>query len=125
MKISELKEILRDSGVCNTHGILKRFGVEGRDIAVLYFAAESRRCRPNVSCVYSPSHKTDPGASWYDYGQKTFTGRRAESMPRALAWVAEVYGVTEWGTSPFGQDKIPKEVLKRVREWAVIARSQS
>ena len=46
----------------------------------------------------------------YDQGSKAFVGYRAESMPLALAWASERYGVTEWAPSPFGGAQVPKEI---------------
>ncbi len=46
--------------------------------------------------VYSPFFKTDPNSSWYDYGNKTFSGNRAESFQKAKAWASMTYGIVDW-----------------------------
>lgn len=48
------------------------------------------------SQVYSPFFKTDPKSAWYDHGNKTFTGNRAISFPKAKVWASETYGITDW-----------------------------
>lgn len=114
--MSKLADTLREMRVRNTHGILKRFVVlDVTSIGCTYAPAE--RLRPHKSRVYSPFFKTDPDAAWYDYGCKAFVGKRAESMPQALAWATDQYGVSEWAPSPFG-GYIPKAILDAAKKAA-------
>lgn len=71
----------------------------------------------NKTLVWSPSFITDPKAHWSDHGRKAFVGNRSKSMPQALAWATETYGITEWVPSPFGGSKIPKLVLDKAKEF--------
>ena len=90
--------------ICNTHELLARFGdLKKTDIAVSFDGyGGGRSMRVHGSSVYSPSHKTNPDASWYDYGKKTFVGNRAESLPKAFAWASERYGIAidDWVPDP-------------------------
>jgi len=116
--MSKLADKLRKMGVYNTHDMLTHFRVRGiSPIACVYFQSETMRS--GRSAVFSPFRKSDPDAPWYNYGKKTFVGKRAESMPKAIAWATEQYGIEEWAPCPFGGAYIPKAVLaaaKRVKE---------
>lgn len=70
------------------------------------------------SVVYSPFFKTDPNAPWYDYGNKTFSGKRSESFEKAKEWASETYGIKEWKANRMRchvpaevQDKFPLQNL--------------
>jgi hypothetical protein len=68
-------------------------------VAVSYSPRPSGRmgmAQCDKSQVFSPFFKTDPDSAWYDYGNKTFSGNRAESFPRAKAWASDTYGITDW-----------------------------
>ena len=114
--MSKLADKLRKMGVYNTHDMLTHFRVRGiSPIACVYFPSETMRS--GRSAVFSPFRKTDPDAAWYDYGGKTFVGKRAASMPQALAWAEAQYGVREWAPSPFG-GYIPKAILDAAKKAA-------
>lgn len=114
--MSKLADALREQfKIFNTHGLLSKFGDKDRDIAVSYTAPDQRSVMANGSAVWSPSFKTDPQSAWYDHGKRTFVGNRAESMPRALKWATETYGITDWAPCPFGGAKVPKYVLDRAK----------
>lgn len=112
--MSKFADKLRALNIYNNHDILKRFGKHGHDVYVDYDKAESRgRC--SHSTVYSPSHKTDPQSAWYDYGNKSFVGNRKESLPKAMEWASDKYGIAEWAVSPFG-GRIPQYVYDAAKE---------
>src|SRR5574337_176262 len=114
--MSKLADTLRKMRVHNTHELLVRFRL--RDVPPIACAyAPSERWRAQKSTVYSPFGKTNPNAAWYDYGCKTFVGKRAASMPQALAWAEAQYGVREWAPSPFG-GYIPKAILAAAEKAA-------
>ena len=95
------RDRLRDLRIINTHDLLLFFGRSGvDDVAVFYYPSESRMGTPARASVYSPSHKTDPNASWYDYGRKTFVGLKKKSVPEAIAWASKRYNITAWGVCP-------------------------
>lgn len=120
--MSKLQDQLREMRVFNTHGLLKHFALKGRDVAVVYHTAVPRQCSCNHSVVYSPSHKTSPDAPWYNNGCKSFVGQKSESVPLAIAWATEKYGITEWVTCPTDRSaKIPAEVLEAAKKAAKIA----
>lgn len=84
-------------------------GYTGPDIVLLYIPADNGRGGHSAYwLVSSPSHQTDPGGHWRDYGRKTFYlfGRgthaevKAEALAQAQAWAAERYGVTAWSKVP-------------------------
>lgn len=109
--MSKLADKLRAMRVFNDHDLLSRFAANRkRAIAVDYIPPEGRLVRAHSSRVWSPFFQTDPNSAWYDHGHKTFVGRRSESLPKALAWATEQYGIAEWATSPFGA-KIPKDAM--------------
>jgi len=114
--MSKLGQQLEALRIFNTHGILERFGERGTAVAVAYHPGESRRCECDKSIAFSPFFKTDPKAAWYDHGQKVFIGKRSESLPQALAWASETYGIREWTTCPTDVSaKIPKYILDRAK----------
>lgn len=109
--MGKLADALSAMRIHNNHNLLSRFGGE-RDVWVEYVPPD--RVRAQKSAVYSITHQTDPNASWYDHGNKTFVGNRARSLPVALAWATETYGITEWAASPFG-GKVPAHVLAKAK----------
>lgn len=111
--MSKLKDKLREHHIVNTYDLLVKFGVGGRDVACGFTGAgDARSCRCAATQVWRPKHNTDPRAAWYNYGRKTFVGARAESLPQAIAWATERYGITEWVSDPTDKNtKIPREVL--------------
>ena len=115
--MSKLADTLREMRVFNTHELLVRFRLRDvPSITCYYEPAES--WQPQKSAVYSPFGKTDPNAAWYDYGCKSFVGKRSESMPQALAWAEAQYGVREWAPSPLGGGYIPKAILNAAKKAA-------
>jgi hypothetical protein len=115
--MSQYQERLRAAGIINTWDILTKFAAEGLDVACDFSGkgpARSYECAKTR--VWRPKHKTDPNAAWYDYGRKTFVGTREESMPLALKWASEKYGITQWVPCPTDRNaKIPKEVLDALK----------
>lgn len=74
--------------------------------------------------IHHIGHKTDPNASWYDYGNKAFHvafKKKEEALAQAIEWADNRYGKREWVRDPFGnyQNKI---VLDRV--WALVRESK-
>jgi hypothetical protein len=70
--------------------------------------------------VIRPGFKTDPEASWYDYGCKTFVvfGKvdKQEKLEEAIKWATLKYEINVWIKSPYG-DWMDKEfVQKRNKE---------
>lgn len=118
--MSKLAEQLMAHRIHNDHNLLRQFGDIGKNIAVSYRPGQEGRmgvAHCNKTVVHSPSFKTDPKSHWSDYGCMSFTGNRSESMPKALAWATETYGITEWVPSPFGGSKLPKSVLDKAKEF--------
>lgn len=115
--MSRLTETLRASRVFNTWDLLRRFGDKGKDIAVSYSTGST--VGVHGTKVFSPSHETCPGAPWYDYNTKRFTGKRTESLEPALAWAQETYGISEWVVCPFDRyAMVPAYVRERAEAWA-------
>ena len=115
--MSKLSDALRDMRVFSDHALLVRFGVRGKtDVCLIYYPAVPRSVQPSKTSVYSPSHRTKPDAAWYNNGCKTFVGTLRVSMPKAMAWATERYGIERWVNSPFGRSsKVPKAVLDAAR----------
>jgi hypothetical protein len=111
--MSKLADNLRALKIHNNHGLLTVFGDE-RDVWIDYVPPEVRQVRAARSMVHSVHHRTDPNGHYSDYGAKSFSGNRAASMPCAIAWATEAYGITEWAPSPFG-GKIPARVLAKAK----------
>lgn len=116
-----LKEHLYRCGVHNTHALLRQFGDSGRDIAISYQRAPYGRmgfATCNETRVWSPSFKTELNGPYYNHGAKTFIGNKADSMPLALAWAAEKYGIAEWASDPLNVNvKVPAYVRQRAEAW--------
>ena len=68
----------------------------GQAVAISYTNPDYRSVLPQRSQVWSPFFNVDPKSHYSDNGAKSFTGLRAESLPRAKEWAAERYGVKEW-----------------------------
>lgn len=116
--MSKLSDRFRAAGIFNTWDILRRFGKPGRDVGCLYHVSEPRSCMCHGTKIFSPSHKTEPGGAWYNYDCKFFIGRRADSMPRAIKWASEKYGIDEWNTCPMDPSaKIPSEVRQEAMKF--------
>lgn len=112
--MSKITDSLRAIGHYNTYGLLATFSDKGQDVGCSYSPPEPRACRGHTARVFSPSHQTDPGSAWYEHGMKTFVGRISESLPAAMAWASEKYGVREWVPCPFNRSaRIPAIVRKR------------
>lgn len=108
--MSQLADALRELNVFNEHNLVSRFGGP-RDVYVIYTPYEPR-IGGAYAQVISPHFKTEPtGGYWAHYGHKTFIGNKAESMPKAIEWATEHYGIAEWAPSPFRGAKVPKHVL--------------
>lgn len=120
------RETLRSLNIFNTHDVLRRFAVRGKtDLMVSFSGADgARSMRCHKSVISSLSHKTSPDAAWYDYGCKAFVGGRNESLPKAIAWASERYGiaVSDWVPSPAGVgDYIPRVVREAALKAAKAA----
>lgn len=117
---------LRSIKVVNTHELLLRFGVKGRtDVAVYFCPAQPHLVRPALTCIYSPSHKTNPGGAWYDYGRKSFVGGRVKSLTEALAWASDRYGIPldDWVPDPTQRGSyVPRDV--REKAFAALKKEQ-
>lgn len=113
--MSKTSEALRNIGIYNDHGLVARFGTAKKDDLFLsYDAPERARC--GGTRVHSPSHQTDPKAHWQDWGCKSFTGGRTESLAEAQEWAAKTYGITEWSASPFSSSaRVPTHILKAAK----------
>lgn len=70
--------------------------------------------------IYRPGYQTDPGAPWYDYGNKKFllfthgathAERKAAALALAKGWASQKYGITNWAKTPFG-DWMEAEFVK-------------
>lgn len=108
--MSKLSDALNKLRVFNNWDLMRRFGERGKDVSCDYSTGWSRGCEPRHTSVSSPTFYTDPGAHWQNHGAKWFCGNRSESLPLAMVWASEQYGIDEWVTSPFG-GKVPKPVL--------------
>ncbi len=88
--------------IINTYDQLNRAVKDGvispnQAVAISYSPYEARSGRCSGSQVWSPFFKTNPeGAAWYEYGKKSFHGNRASSMPAAMLWATEKYGIVNW-----------------------------
>jgi len=104
--------------IVNTWDQLVAFG--GDRIAILY----NPQCRGGRSAniqvfrmVNGVEYQTDPKASWYNYGKKTFliphpvNERRGEVLAEAIAWTAK-YGLREFVRNRLG-DYVEREVNER------------
>lgn len=103
--------------IINTHDQLVaavKAGVIAKEkaVAVCYSPGASRRCEPHKATVYSPFFKTDPKGHWANHGSKAFVGKRAESVPAALAWATKRYRIKEWKGNRWG-DKVPAIVQEK------------
>jgi hypothetical protein len=116
--MSKLQDNLRFIGVFNAHILLSRFAEPGKDVACSYSPPEPRACRCATAHVWSPSHKTNPKGHWSDYGKMAFVGYKKESMPKAIAWATERYGVTKWVPDPTNRSTMIPEAA---REAAIAA----
>jgi hypothetical protein len=117
--MSKLSERFRAVKIYNTHDILKLAGAcDKMAIACSYSPSDGTGFGCSKSTVWSPHFKTNPDSSWYDYGCMTFVGKRVESMPKALAWASNQYGIKEWVNCPMNTtDKIPQHVLAIATAW--------
>lgn len=112
-----LKEKLRTHlNVINTYDLLVRFGKKREtDVAVSFHGrGPSRSLQPPQARVFSTSHNTNPKAAWYDRGCKTFVGNREESLPLAISWASQRYGIAEpdWVPCPTSRNTyVPRSVM--------------
>lgn len=123
--MSKANDRLRAIGIINSWDVMQRAHKDGlkEDVWLSYHAATTGRgSRSARWVVASKTHKTNPGAHWMDYGQKTFhvySGKdRAEKLEVAKAWVAEKYGITEWAKIPgvYGAgNQFPKSVADHIK----------
>lgn len=88
----------------------------GTGLAIFYLANTGRgsvRSRWHVwRLVNGREVATHPGASWYDYGRKTFVlfGRtRKEALQEAIAWTEEQYGPQDFVRNRMG-DYVPRAI---------------
>lgn len=110
--MGKLEEALRERKIFNVHDLLVHFGGPG-DVSVRYIPAQPRTVMPSKSEVYSPHFKTNPDASWYDHGRMTFIAKKSVSLPAALRWAEQTYGVKEWAN--FDGSKVPKHVIDKAK----------
>ncbi len=110
-------DALRGIGVINTHDMLVRFGQRRKDDVACLYHVGHRGLAPET-VAYSPSHHTDPQETgWRGLGRKHFHGSRRESMPKAIAWATERYGIADWRRCPMEpSNMVPATVLERARE---------
>lgn len=98
----------------NTYEQLKK-AVENRlinqkqAIAISYHRHEPREVRSNGCQVWSPFFSTDKDAHFSNYGAKSFTGNKKESLPRATEWAVKTYGELNFVRNKLG-DYVPKVV---------------
>jgi len=120
MPRSRLVQVLNAHKIHNDWELLSRFTEKGEiNVAVTYRVPYPRLVRPRGTQVWAPGIVTDADAHWVDNGNKTFTGQKAESWPKAMAWATEKYKITKWGPSPFGASTyLPERVIARARSWA-------
>lgn len=106
---------LREANIYNTHEILVKFGKPKiNDIAISYRPPD--RMRVSGTAVWSPSHKTDPAAPWYAYGNKFFSGRKTESLPAAKNWAIKKYGIDQWSACPTDRSTFIPNILREAVE---------
>lgn len=101
----------------NTYEQLRRAVAAGliskqQAVAISYAPRPEGRmgiCHINKSVVWSPFFKTDPNAHWMDYGNKSFSGNRAGSFPKAKEWASKTYGIASWKPNRM-RDHVPAQV---------------
>ena len=113
--MSKLSEALRARGIYNDHSLLVKFGTKGKDVALDYHAPSHAEPASGTK-AYSPSHKTDPKASWYNHGCKMFIGYKAETLPLAQAWATKRYRIREWSPSPFSASTLVRAYVRAAAE---------
>ena len=94
----------------------------GDRITIYYYAPEARAVSVAryqvVHLVDGHQRQTDPKAAWYDHGKKTFLVSyplregKPIALAKAIAWVAETYGVRDFVRNRFG-DYVEREVNER------------
>lgn len=74
------------------------------DVAVSYRRAESRSVFPSGTVVWGKGFMVNPDAKdwWNKQGNKEFSGQRAKSLPQALAWASEKFGIKKWRRNGMG-----------------------
>lgn len=110
--------------IINTYDQLKAAAEAGFDkgklVGIGYHApdaANSRDISVKKWSVFSPFFKTDPSASWYDNGRKTFSlgfeithkQRKDAALALAKTWAEAAFGIVEWSKNRMGV-YVPKEV---------------
>jgi hypothetical protein len=117
---SRLVQLLNEHGIHNDYEILTRFGQKGEiNVAITYHTYAPRATRSRCTQVWRPDGVTDRDAPWYNHGNKTFPGGKAETWTQAVEWATKTYAITKWAPSPFGASTyIPERVLSRARAWA-------
>lgn len=104
--------------IINTHDQLKEavklgFIQQEMAVAISYRRGEPKMCTTNKSSIWSPYFKTDPDSAWYDYGNLAFIGKKTESLPKAIDWATNKYGIIEWKRNRMG-DLVPEIVQAKV-----------
>lgn len=97
--MSKLGDALKEFDIHNTYGLLLKFGIRGKDVAVIYHPYEPRGFSAE-SVVESPTFKTDPKSHWSNHGRKAFVGNKKESFPKAVKWAEETYEIEGWKPCP-------------------------
>ncbi len=122
-----LKDATRQRNPINTNDQLAH-----GEVAITYHRAPTGRmgyADCNKSVVWRKGFKTDPKGPHYNHGNKTFVGNRTESLPQAMAWAGERYGIKEWKRNGMGdyvdasKDYVPvrwerEAKAKRLNDWA-------
>ncbi len=102
----------------NSHDQVGRGGVY-----IHHVAREGRTPFPSRWQVIRPGYKTDPNASWYDHGRKTFTHSGGDSKKAAFAeaqaWAGNRYGIKNWKRNGVG------DYINADASFAPIKRSSS
>ena len=114
--MSKLTEQLRSLGIYNPH-IFAGIG----NVLIHYTPADNGRGGSAAKWVVArPGFATDPKASWYDYGNKTFVviGRENKNvkLDEAKRWASAKYGIKDWARTPYGSWMDAGFVKKRLAE---------
>lgn len=117
--MSKLADSLRETRICNNWGMLDRFGTK-QDVVVAYHAFIPGRIgigSYSHTEVWSsrPHPKLPERATMGVTYQRNFRGKRVDSLPEALAWVAAELECGRMVPSPFG-GYLPHTVVQKAKE---------
>jgi hypothetical protein len=121
--MSKMQDLFRSEHVCNSYDICRLFGGV---IYISYHAAVHGRCSSSAKwVVVGAGIRTDPGGPWYNYGNKTFLGRKdSKEREEAFRWASETYKVKDWARDPWGnwQDaEVMKRAIGKIKQASKIA----